>query len=58
MVELEANEEQLRIYNAKLDFVNQNLKGRLDVDDVARICHDLDFDEEKIDAKLATYATK
>ena len=57
VIELEANDEQLRIYHAKLDYVQRELRGRLDKDDVARICHDLDFDEEKIDLKIASYAT-
>jgi len=47
----------MRIYKAKLEFVDQNLKGRLDHDDVARICHLVDFDETKIDSKLASYIT-
>lgn len=38
--------------------MQKQLRGRLDKDDVARICHDLNFDEEKIDEKLAGYATE
>ena len=47
----------MRIYKAKLSYVEDKLGGRLDRDDVARICHLVDFDEGKIDAKLSTYVT-
>jgi len=47
----------MRIYNTKLEFVERELRGRLDRDDVARICHMYDFDEDKIDLKLTSYVT-
>lgn len=39
VVELELNDDQMRIYKAKLAYVQEQLNGRLDRDDVARICH-------------------
>lgn len=57
MIELELNSAQLEIYNRKLAFVRQNMRGMLDEDDVARICHQCDFDEKAIDDKLSSYKT-
>lgn len=47
----------MEIFNRKMEFVNEQLRGRLDQDDVARICHTYDFNEEKIDRKLESYVT-
>lgn len=58
MIELELNSAQLEIYNRKLAFVRQNMRGMLDEDDVARICHQCDFDEKAIDDKLSSYKTE
>ena len=34
------------------------MRGQLDEDDVARICHQCDFNEDVIDQKLASYKTE
>ena len=57
-MELVLNDEQMRIYQSKLDYVRDARIDMLSQDDVARICHQLDFDEAKINAKLATYVTE
>ena len=50
MIELSLNEQEMEIFNRKMAFVRENLRNsRLDDDDVARICHQCDFDEARID---------
>lgn len=58
MIQLTLSQEQMVIYEKKKDYVRENLSVKLDDDDIARICHTCDFDEQKIDQKLANYATK
>ena len=58
VIQLTLSQEQMVIYEKKKDYVRENLSVKLDDDDIARICHTCDFDEQKIDQKLANYATK
>ena len=55
MIELEMNDQQMEYFNSKMNFVKQNLRGKLDQDDLARICHMYSFNEQLIDKKLETY---
>jgi len=57
VIELELNDVQHGIYTRKLNFVLENMRNMLDEDDVARICHQCDFDERRIEEKLASYST-
>ena len=39
MIELELNSVQLEVYERKVAYVRENLRGKLDKDDIARMCH-------------------
>lgn len=60
MIELTLTDEQYAILEAKKQYVREHLsyKLKLDEDDIARICHQCDFNEKLIDKKLANYATE
>ena len=57
VIELYLNEAELEILERKKTYVKVNLKAIIDEDDIARICHQCNFDESKIDAKLASFST-
>lgn len=57
MIELTLTDEQMVILEAKKAFARENLSVKLDEDDIARICHQCDFNEQRIDKKLESYAT-
>ena len=45
VITLTLTDDQMVIYEAKKDYVRDNLSYKLDDDDIARICHQCDFDE-------------
>lgn len=51
------NDVEFEIFDRKKDYAKNNLKVKLDEDDIARICHQCGFDEAKIDVKLSQYKT-
>ena len=45
VITLTLTDDQMVIYEAKKIYVRDNLSYKLDDDDIARICHQCDFDE-------------
>ena len=59
MIQLSFTQEQTTIFKKKKDYVCRNLLNvKLVDDEIASICHTCDFDEQKIDAKIAIIAAK
>lgn len=49
VITLTLTDDQMVIYEAKKKYVGEHLSVKLDDDDIARICHQCDFNEMKID---------
>ena len=59
MIQLSFTQEQMANFEKKKDYVGRNLLSIKLVDnEIASICHTCDFDEQKIDAKIAIIAAK
>ena len=57
MIEVELDDEQMAVFRRFVDYSKAHLRGRLDEDDIARMCHHCEFDEDAITKKLAKYST-
>jgi hypothetical protein len=49
VIELTLTDEQMVVLEAKKAYAREHLSVKLDEDDIARICHQCEFDEARID---------